>query len=155
LLSGLVNIYNLYKDDKANAFIKRALKEDIRREVVFNRLLLNEIKRLSRRKKKPLENFISLQLELKVEGLEKVINSGLPLNELFSGIEVAHLRDSNFSPYIKRVIGKKLEHSDLIEKLYARLIIAKSLATHNVEKDVRSINNNIQLLNLVLDVIFL
>jgi len=154
MFSSLLDIYSLIKDEKANSFLNKALKEDIRREVVFNRLLLKEILRLSKRKRKPLLNTIDLQLELKVFGLEKVFQIGLPLKELFSGYEIGELQKSERSFYLKKIIGERLEHSDLVEKLYARLIIAKAMANHKIEKDTRSIKYNIELLNFVLEVVF-
>ncbi len=82
--------------------------------------------------------------------LEKVFQIGLPLKELFNGCEIGELQKSERSFYLKKIIGERLEHSDLVEKLYTRLIIAKAMANHKIEKDTRSLKYNIELLNFVL-----
>jgi hypothetical protein len=121
--------FELYEKFSKNREIQRVLKDNLYRELKFNLAILNEIEKCKNK-----INFIRLILLFKTEFYRTIRNSFIDIRKIIDEQEInineTVIKNKNFLKWFKNI----KTNVKLIEKIYFRIDVLKSLAKVEITK---------------------
>ncbi|UOD35673.1 hypothetical protein DSN97_04980 [Deferribacteraceae bacterium V6Fe1] len=118
----------LYKNYKKDISLKKALNDNLIREINYNILIFGEMEKVEKDKLKKLINL------LETNYYDYLVNSFVNVRELVKdrkiSIDESKIKNKNFLKWI----GKDPSFIDILEKVYLRIKVLKSLAKVDIAR---------------------